>query len=297
MSKKISEEKTNSVSDNQTKDQASGFILKVYQILQVSFLLKQTQEYHDIISWNERGDGFLIKSISHLEKTILPQYFKHDKLQSFIRQLNIYNFHKIRTKDQNKEFRHEYLRKGKKELLKLIKRKVNDEYSSKSSQSNDLLIKCQELESKCKDFEKLKLMEKPIKKLKLVPSNESEVLLEGLQIYLGDQTSNCSDTQKELMKQITEEYIQKLLAVKNGKYGETKSCGNKSVDSDSESTFLTKRSSCSDDESDSNNQSETFDCPEDQEFGFENMGYFGFKPSENQEPHDAMNCLEMEFDI
>ena len=60
----------------------------------------------------------------------MPLYFKHSKFQSFVRQLNFYGFHKLRTDpdlnsvDANKtvHFGHEYFKKGQPDLLYRIQR-------------------------------------------------------------------------------------------------------------------------------------------------------------------------------
>lgn len=54
-------------------------------------------------------------------------YFRHNRYQSFVRQLNMYDFHKIRNGDyycDNKsEFRHEEFYRGNIESITQIKRK------------------------------------------------------------------------------------------------------------------------------------------------------------------------------
>jgi len=46
--------------------------------------------------WVRGGKSFVILDPKKFSKTVLPKYFKHNKLTSFVRQLNFYGFHKIR---------------------------------------------------------------------------------------------------------------------------------------------------------------------------------------------------------
>ena len=54
---------------------------------------------------------------------VIPQHFKHSNYTSFVRQLNMYNFHKTTANPQIAEFFHPYFQRGRAEILHLIKRK------------------------------------------------------------------------------------------------------------------------------------------------------------------------------
>lgn len=78
----------------------------------------------NIIEWNETGDGFVIHDQIQFMLDYLPKYFKHNNLSSFIRQLNLYGFHKVANIDKNEmQFTHQYFMKDVPQLLALIKRK------------------------------------------------------------------------------------------------------------------------------------------------------------------------------
>ena len=55
----------------------------------------QNPEYEDIVGWNAEGDAFIIKNVGRLTTEVFPQHFKHNNFLSFVRQLNMYGFHKI----------------------------------------------------------------------------------------------------------------------------------------------------------------------------------------------------------
>jgi hypothetical protein len=78
-----------------------------------------------VIAWDPSGNSFFIGNVEKFVR-ILPQYFKTKNFASFIRQLNMYDFHKVKNSKGMHEFRHEQFRKGYLEGLKHIKRKNNE---------------------------------------------------------------------------------------------------------------------------------------------------------------------------
>jgi len=48
-----------------------------------------------ILQWVPSGEAIRISNLARLESETLPQYFRHSRFQSFVRQLNFYNFRKI----------------------------------------------------------------------------------------------------------------------------------------------------------------------------------------------------------
>ena len=144
------------------------FILKLYEIL-------NKEEYNKIIHWSKNGSYIVITNTHALTKKILPIYFNHQNYCSFVRQLNMYNFHKIRTNPNKNEqyFIHESFNKTKTiKEIKLFKRKSkNDDKTLKCLffEDEDSKIKYTILEKK-KD-EKIKLYEK----IDLIESDEQKL--------------------------------------------------------------------------------------------------------------------------
>lgn len=100
------------------KSLVPSFLTKLYQIL-------ENVDYHVIIRWVDNGKAFVVKNLPEFIDKVLPSYFKHNNFASFVRQLNMYDFHKTRNSNNENTFYHKMFNKGQKNLLKLIKRKVN----------------------------------------------------------------------------------------------------------------------------------------------------------------------------
>lgn len=54
-----------------------------------------TEEYRDYIQWMDDGKSFQVVNKDQFEKIILPKFFKHQNFSSFVRQLNMYGWHKV----------------------------------------------------------------------------------------------------------------------------------------------------------------------------------------------------------
>ena len=49
-----------------------------------------------LVSWSSDGTSFIVRDQNQFAKKVLPNYFKHQKMNSFVRQLNMYGFKKVK---------------------------------------------------------------------------------------------------------------------------------------------------------------------------------------------------------
>ena len=61
-------------------------------------MLEDNKDEH-LVSWSPVGDSFTVKDMNEFTKVILPRMFKHSNFASFVRQLNKYDFHKIKNEE------------------------------------------------------------------------------------------------------------------------------------------------------------------------------------------------------
>ena len=107
-----------------------SFLSKLYQIL-------NNKEYTPYIHWSQDGLSVIISDQTNLSKIILPKFYNHKNFSSFVRQLNMYNFHKIRTdpKSNEQKYTHDEFYKGKplKEIQKIRRKIRTDEDKEKNT--------------------------------------------------------------------------------------------------------------------------------------------------------------------
>lgn len=118
------------------KANQAAFIHKLYNMLEDSSI-------SHLISWTPSNESFVITPGEEFSK-VLSQYFKHTNVSSFVRQLNMYGFHKVNdtfnSSDYNQwEFKHGggAFKRGDVESLRAIKRRA----SRQSMQRDNLQLK------------------------------------------------------------------------------------------------------------------------------------------------------------
>lgn len=127
-------------SENSIKEfiTVSSFLLKTYDIV-------SDPNYQSIIRWSKDGDAFIILNTHEFCDKVLPVYFKHKNLSSFVRQLNIYGFKKSKHKNDEQCFTHKDFRRDNKKLLLNMKRKIKDRSGEKKSKTESEYMKRSEI--------------------------------------------------------------------------------------------------------------------------------------------------------
>ena len=159
---------------NQQVNKSESFLTKLYTIL-------SDTTYDEIIHWDNDGKRVIICDVINLCNIVLPKFYKHRNYSSFVRQLNMYGFHKSKGKLKNGEgYEHE----------KFIANITNEE-----------ILKIQ------KPNKKMKVLEMHIKeKAKDDSSTENEVIPidneDNVLKYLYEKNENNIKFSHELKKEI-----------------------------------------------------------------------------------------------
>ncbi|KAI1902733.1 hypothetical protein AGOR_G00019050 [Albula goreensis] len=122
-----------------------GFVSKLWTLV-------DSPGTNDVICWSLDGINFRILDEHRFTKEILPKYFKHSNLSSFVRQLNMYGFRKVISIEGGLvkpnlcalEFTHVYFQRGKEDLLEHIKRKISSVRTEDTKISQEDLCKALE---------------------------------------------------------------------------------------------------------------------------------------------------------
>ncbi|EIW73978.1 hypothetical protein CONPUDRAFT_68066 [Coniophora puteana RWD-64-598 SS2] len=103
-----------------------AFLQKLYEMV-------NDPSDQDLIRWSDSGDTFFVLDQERFASEVLGRWFKHKNFSSFVRQLNMYGFHKIPhlqqgvlRSDQEADFwnfEHPNFIRGQPDLLCLIQRK------------------------------------------------------------------------------------------------------------------------------------------------------------------------------
>ncbi|EEB06491.2 transcription factor prr1 [Schizosaccharomyces japonicus yFS275] len=174
---------------------SSDFVKKLYKVL-------EDPAYHNLIRWDRSGKSFIVLQPSAFTKIVLTKHFKHCNFSSFVRQLNKYDFHKVRNSgncegiggEQCWEFKHEKFQLHNEELLDEIKRKApaSKGFSAANSRNalNEVHILQQQLDRLSSQQARM------LQHIQMVHTNYEEVC-ELLQDY-----SNKVTVQDKLLEQV-----------------------------------------------------------------------------------------------
>ncbi|KAM9003246.1 heat shock factor protein 2 isoform X2 [Sarcophilus harrisii] len=127
----------------------------------------------------QNGQSFLVLDEQRFAKEILPKYFKHNNMASFVRQLNMYGFRKVvhvdsgivkQERDGPVEFQHPYFKQGQDDLLENIKRKVS------SSKPEETKIRQEDLSKIISSAQKVQIKQETIESRLSTLKRENESL-------------------------------------------------------------------------------------------------------------------------
>ncbi|OAL02577.1 hypothetical protein IQ06DRAFT_345582 [Phaeosphaeriaceae sp. SRC1lsM3a] len=112
-----------------------------------SFLDNNKNE--NLIRWSDDGNSFIVIDEDEFARTLIPELFKHNNYASFVRQLNMYGFHKKVGLSDNSmkasetkakapsEYFNKYFKRGRPELLWLIQKPKNPTAGPKRKRDDD----------------------------------------------------------------------------------------------------------------------------------------------------------------
>ncbi|KAF2772533.1 heat shock transcription factor 2 [Teratosphaeria nubilosa] len=114
-------------SSGPSANNSSDFVRKLYKML-------ESPQDESVVRWGNEGDSFVVLENEKFTKHILPKHFKHSNFASFVRQLNKYDFHKVRHNNEEGgaspygpgawEFKHPDFKMNNKDALDNIRRKA-----------------------------------------------------------------------------------------------------------------------------------------------------------------------------
>lgn len=112
----------------------------------------------DLIRWSDDGNSFIVLDEDEFARTLIPELFKHNNYASFVRQLNMYGFHKkvglsdnsMRASERkNKspsEYANPYFRRGHPDLLWLIQKPRNTAAHGSKGSKGGVRVKTEDVD-------------------------------------------------------------------------------------------------------------------------------------------------------
>ena len=195
-----------------SKTEEKSFLDKLYAIL-------SDDSYSQYIHWSPDGLYVIISDPNGLSKKVLPEFYKHHNFSSFVRQLNMYNFRKVRTSNKRDQKEQKYMHKEFNESkipeqIKLIKKKKlkaesKDNDNLTNSKSCSIPNEDKEYMEKIEQIENLDEDSK-IKEYKKILKNEelTNLINEKILNYLVNKSRENNDSKRLIENEINNLTIQ-----------------------------------------------------------------------------------------
>ncbi|KAM4725423.1 heat shock factor protein 1 isoform 1-T1 [Anableps anableps] len=144
--------------------------------------LVEDPETDPLICWSPSGTSFHVFDQCRFSKEVLPKFFKHNNMASFIRQLNMYGFRKVvhieqgglvKPEKDDTEFQHPFFVRGQEHLLEHIKRKVTN---VSSVRQEEMKISTDEVNKILSDVQLMKGKQETIDSRIIAMKHENEAL-------------------------------------------------------------------------------------------------------------------------
>ncbi|XP_030076655.1 heat shock factor protein 1 [Microcaecilia unicolor] len=144
--------------------------------------LVEDPETDALICWSPSGNSFHVFDQGRFAKEVLPKYFKHNNMASFVRQLNMYGFRKVvhieqggllKPEKDDTEFQHPYFLRSQEKLLENIKRKVT---SVSSIKSEDVKVRQDSVSKLLTDVQVMKGKQESMDSRLMAMKHENEAL-------------------------------------------------------------------------------------------------------------------------
>ncbi|XP_064010551.1 heat shock factor protein 1 isoform X2 [Pogoniulus pusillus] len=144
--------------------------------------LVEDPDTDSLICWSPSGSSFHVFDQGQFAKEVLPKYFKHSNMASFVRQLNMYGFRKVvhieqgglvKPEKDDTEFQHPYFIRGQEHLLENIKRKVT---SVSSIKNEDIKVRQDNVTKLLTDIQVMKGKQESMDSKLIAMKHENEAL-------------------------------------------------------------------------------------------------------------------------
>jgi heat shock transcription factor 1 len=113
-----------------------GFPYQLYEMLNDA----EPHGFQDIVSWLQCGKIFKVHKPDEFARKIMSRYFNQTQYKSFLRQLNMYKFHRFQTGERKGSYFHMFFQRGRLELCpKICRVKVNRDKASRRSRKGGIV--------------------------------------------------------------------------------------------------------------------------------------------------------------